>query len=125
MSADQMREVAQASSQYEEVIALEGFNTTVNEAIRQKYGVTGPGGISGDPLRELAHAQLITLHEVIDQDALDIDLIGAGGIGTPEDAIERLGIGPRVKAVQLFSALLNEGFGLIPRILAAIADMAA
>ncbi|OGZ97583.1 MAG: hypothetical protein A3J10_03695 [Candidatus Sungbacteria bacterium RIFCSPLOWO2_02_FULL_54_10] len=121
MSSAEMRYTAIASTAYEEAVALEGFNTTVSDIIRGQYGITEAGGISGDPLRIRAHGKLQELCRIIQEDGLDIDVIGVGGITHAGDAADRLRAGPRVKMVGSLSGLLNRGFGLIPDILKAIA----
>jgi len=123
MSSEQMRQVAQAATCYEEVVALEGFNTTADDNYKAQYGVAEKGGMSGDPLRILADNKLITLHEIVMEEKLDIDIIAVGGIMTPNQAVDRLLIGERVKAVQLFSGIIKNGFSLIPETLEAIANI--
>lgn len=123
MKDEQMRTVARIAAGYDEVIGLEAFNTTVNASIREKFGITEAGGVSGDPLRPLAYSKLITLHEIIMEEGLDLDLIAVGGIMTPEHGIERLQIGERVKAVQVFTGLFKYGLSLIPDTLKDIAHV--
>jgi dihydroorotate dehydrogenase len=57
------------------------------------------------------------------EEKLDIDIIAVGGIMTPNQAVDRLLIGERVKAVQLFSGIIKNGFSLIPETLEAIANI--
>ncbi|MFY9462628.1 MAG: hypothetical protein WAP52_00380 [Candidatus Sungiibacteriota bacterium] len=125
MSLEQMRQIMKASCLFEEVIALEGFNSTVDEEIWRRYDIApGPGGISGDPLCESSHDKLEALYQVAQTENCDIDFISVGGIQEPAEAMRRFEIGPRVKQVQSLSGILDVGFTLIPDTLQLIMDMA-
>lgn len=124
MPEEQLRQVTRIVAHYDEVVALEAFNTTVDKDIREKYGITVPGGTSGDGVRELAQEKTILLHKIIEEENLDIDIIGVGGIMEPRHALDRLAVGNRVKAIQVFSGILKYGPSLIPDILEAIAKTA-
>ncbi len=69
------------------------------------------GGLSGAPLREKALAALRTAREAA---AGRLVLIGVGGIASGADAYARIRAG--ASAVQLYSALIFEGPGLVGRI---------
>ena len=86
-------------------------NTTLSRdgLISANQGETG--GLSGAPLfekstRVLAQLSLLTEGR--------LPLIGVGGIGTPEQAYEKIRAG--ASAVQLYTAMVYEGISLIPRI---------
>lgn len=70
------------------------------------------GGLSGRPLKSLANSTLRRAYLLTEG---RIPLIGVGGISSPEDAYERIRAGASL--VQLYSALIYQGFGLVPRIL--------
>ncbi|NNU81184.1 quinone-dependent dihydroorotate dehydrogenase [Halovulum dunhuangense] len=69
------------------------------------------GGLSGAPLKTRA-TEVMRLLAMRTR----LPLIGVGGIATGADAIERMRAG--ASAVQLYSALVYGGLGLVPRILA-------
>lgn len=70
------------------------------------------GGLSGKPLRPLADDTLRRAYLLTEG---QITLIGVGGISSAEDAYQRIRAGASL--VQLYSALIYQGIGLIPRIL--------
>lgn len=70
------------------------------------------GGLSGKPLKPLAHS---TLRQAYQLTGGRIPLIGVGGISSAEDAYARIRAGASL--VQLYSALVYEGLGLVPEIL--------
>lgn len=70
------------------------------------------GGLSGAPLKTLARAKL---KEAIAAGGGQLPIIAAGGIDSPEEALARLEAGAAM--VQIYSALVFEGPGLIRRIL--------
>ncbi len=121
MSDDQMQHVARTVRKYTQIIALEAFNTTIDERIRAKYGITEIGGVSGDPLEDLAHDKLVLLHHIIEEEYPDLDLIAGGGITQTQHAIDRLAVGRRVKAIQILSGLSTDGFSLVSEIQEALA----
>ena len=69
------------------------------------------GGLSGAPLRPRAEAALIAAAEAAQG---RLTLIGVGGIASGADAYRRIRLG--ASAVQLYSALIFEGPGLVGRI---------
>lgn len=70
------------------------------------------GGLSGSPLR-MQSTEIIQAIQRISQGRLPI--IAVGGIGTPEDAKEKLDAGAAL--IQLYTGLVYHGPGLITRIL--------
>ncbi len=70
------------------------------------------GGLSGAPLFRRSTAVLARLHVL---SAGRLPLIGVGGIGSAEDAYAKIRAG--ASAVQLYTALVYQGLGLVPRIL--------
>lgn len=81
-------------------------NTTI-----ERFGLpdVGPGGLSGGPLhpRSLEVVRLVA-------EATELPVIGVGGISTADHVCAMLGAG--AAAVQLYSALIFEGPGLIHRL---------
>ena len=70
------------------------------------------GGLSGRPLRPLALASLADFHRLTQG---RLPLIGVGGIESGADAYQRIRAGASL--VQIYSALIYRGPGLIPRLL--------
>ncbi|HYG27276.1 MAG TPA: dihydroorotate dehydrogenase (quinone), partial [Caulobacteraceae bacterium] len=86
-------------------------NTTISRlALRSGQAGEG-GGLSGAPLMSLSTQVLRRFHEANDQGLV---LIGAGGVASGADAYAKIRAGAH--AVQLYSAMVFEGPGLIPRI---------
>ena len=69
------------------------------------------GGLSGAPLREGA---LELLADMYRRTGGKVPLIGVGGVSSGRDAYARIRAG--ASAVQLYTAFLNEGLPLLPRI---------
>jgi dihydroorotate dehydrogenase len=69
------------------------------------------GGLSGQPLFEKSTRVLAQLYQMVDG---RVALIGVGGIGSPEQAYEKIRAG--ASAVQLYSALAYQGMSLITEI---------
>ena len=69
------------------------------------------GGLSGAPLFEKSTRVLAQLSKLLDG---RLPLIGVGGIASAEDAYAKIRAG--ASAVQLYSALVYEGFSLVPRV---------
>ncbi|MCA2013066.1 quinone-dependent dihydroorotate dehydrogenase [Cereibacter sphaeroides] len=69
------------------------------------------GGLSGAPLFEKSTRVLAQLSKLLDG---RLPLIGVGGIASAEDAYAKIRAG--ASAVQIYSALVYEGFSLVPRV---------
>jgi dihydroorotate dehydrogenase len=106
-------------------IAIEGgvdglivSNTTISRPpLTSRHGGE-TGGLSGAPLRPLA---LTALQNFAAATGGRLPLIAAGGIASGADAYARIRAGAR--AVQLYSALVYEGPGLVARIKADLAAL--
>ena len=87
-------------------------NTTVSRpsGLRSRWRAE-TGGLSGGPLMALSTAVLRRFHEVA---AGRLVLVGAGGVASGADAYAKIRAGAAV--VQLYSALVYEGPGLVGRI---------
>ena len=71
----------------------------------------GAGGLSGQPLRARATAVIRYLHE---RSHGELPIIGAGGIHSAQDALEKLAAGASL--VQLYTGFIYEGPGLVRKI---------
>ena len=93
-------------------------NTTLDrpESLRSAH-VGESGGLSGAPLKDKALMALTWAHRA---SAGRLALIGVGGIASGADAYARIRAG--ASAVQLYSALIYEGPGLVGRIRRDLAD---
>ena len=89
-------------------------NTTISranlKASQERISEIGNGGLSGQPVKERATEVIKYLHD----NAPDMTIIGVGGIGSGEDAIEKLNAGATL--VQVYSGLIYEGPTLIKNI---------
>ena len=91
-------------------------NTTITRpALRS--GLAGEqGGLSGRPLFDLSTRQLARIHGLTGG---RLPLIGAGGISSADDAWEKVRAGASL--IQLYSALVYQGPGLVADIVAGLA----
>ncbi len=96
--------------------AIIATNTTLAREGLKSADWAQAGGLSGAPLFEKSTRVLAQLSRATDG---KLPLIGVGGIGSPEQAIEKLRAG--ASAVQLYSALAYQGLGLVGRITTGIA----
>ena len=88
-------------------------NTTISRpATLRSPGAGETGGLSGAPLKALARVKLA---EALASSGGQLPVIAVGGIDSPEEALARLEAGAAL--VQLYSALVYEGPGLVRRIL--------
>ncbi len=84
-------------------------NTTVTRPAELKArDKLEAGGLSGRPLKPKSDAMLIEMAKHLSG---KIPIIGVGGISSPEDAQYKLNNGATL--VQLYSALIFQGFGLV------------
>lgn len=104
-------------------IALDGgvdglivSNTTISRPPLRSAYADETGGLSGAPLKSLALAALIGFAKA---SGGQLPLIAAGGIASGADVYARIRAG--ASAVQLYSALVYEGPGLVRRIKADLA----
>lgn len=87
--------------------ALVVSNTTISRPALRSHHAGETGGLSGEPLRELATQRLRDFRKATGG---AIPLVGVGGIATAEHAWERIRAGASL--VQLYSAMVYEGPGL-------------
>jgi dihydroorotate dehydrogenase len=94
-------------------------NTTIGRPPALKSRHRGEaGGLSGAPLGPLARSVLADLYRLTEG---RLPLIGVGGIGSGADAYARIRAGATL--VQLYTALVYDGVGLVARIKAELAAL--
>ncbi|MHA6717980.1 quinone-dependent dihydroorotate dehydrogenase [Sphingomonas sp. RS6] len=98
------------------VDALIVSNTTISRPPLASPQAGEAGGLSGRPLKALAHAKLVEAREA---SGGQLPLISAGGIDGPDEAKRRIDAGAVL--VQIYSALVYHGPGLARRIAASLA----
>ncbi|MDZ4272563.1 MAG: quinone-dependent dihydroorotate dehydrogenase [Erythrobacter sp.] len=91
--------------------ALVVSNTTISRPALRSHHADEAGGLSGEPLRDLALQRLRDFRKATGG---AIPLVGVGGIASAEHAWERIRAGASL--VQLYSAMVYEGPGLGARI---------
>jgi dihydroorotate dehydrogenase len=96
-------------------------NTTVSrpESLRGAHRAQG-GGLSGAPLMAPSTAVLARMHTLTQG---RLPLIGVGGVGSAEDAYAKIRAGASL--VQLYTALVYQGFGLVPCVQRGLAALLA
>jgi dihydroorotate dehydrogenase len=97
--------------------ALIVANTTVSRPPLKSRFASETGGLSGAPLKPLA---LETIRQFRRTSGGELPLIGVGGIATTDDAWERIRAGASL--VQLYTALVYEGPGIVRRIARGLAE---
>jgi len=114
LAADDLQDVAEvcAGSAVDGVIIS---NTTISRPTLRSVHATETGGLSGRPLFELSTRCLKTFHAM---SGGKIPLVGVGGISDAATALEKIRAGASL--VQLYSALVYQGPGLINRICAGL-----
>ncbi|AMR29688.1 dihydroorotate dehydrogenase [Hymenobacter psoromatis] len=94
---------------------LVATNTTIGRAglttPTPTVAAYGAGGLSGRPLRARATEVIAYLHQ---KSRGELPIIGAGGIHSAQDALEKLAAGATL--VQLYTGFIYEGPGLVGRI---------
>jgi dihydroorotate dehydrogenase len=91
-------------------------NTTITRPPLRSRHAGETGGLSGEPLRELA---LQRLRDFRKASGGAIPLIGVGGIASAEDAWNSILAGASL--IQIYSAMIYEGPGLAQRIVTGLA----
>jgi dihydroorotate dehydrogenase len=105
--ADEDLVAAVARARGEGVSGLVATNTTLS---RDRFDPKEAGGLSGRPLWPLARQKI----EKVLQAASGLPVVGVGGIERAEQVSELLSLG--CAAVQLYSALIFQGPGLVSRL---------
>lgn len=91
--------------------ALIVSNTTIARPVLKSPHAGEAGGLSGEPLKDIALARLRDFRSATGG---AIPLIGVGGIATAQDAWARIRAGASL--IQLYSAMIYEGPGIARRI---------
>lgn len=91
-----------------DVAGIVATNTTLSRDGAPAYAASLTGGLSGAPLAPRARTVLASLAARVEK---KIPIVSVGGIGTPDDVIERLRAGATL--VQLYTALVYQGPGLV------------
>ena len=87
-------------------------NTTVSRPDSLKSAAkTEKGGLSGKPLKEKSTETIREMYRLTEG---KVPIIGVGGIASGEDAYEKIKAG--ASAVEVYSALVYHGMGLVPKI---------
>jgi len=98
--------------------AVIATNTTVSrEGVGHLRASREPGGLSGAPLKALATAVVAKLRRAL---PASVAIIGVGGIANEADAREKLDAGANL--VQLYTALVYRGPGLVGEIVRGLAS---
>lgn len=104
---EDIAEVARISG----IDAVIATNTTLSRDGLQSRFAEQAGGMSGAPLFERSTRVLARLSQLTQG---KIPLVGVGGVGSAEQAYEKIRAG--ATTVQVYTAMVYEGLGLIPRI---------
>ena len=110
LSAAELSEIADVARN-SGVDAIIATNTTLDRTGLHSTHRDEKGGLSGAPLFEKSTRVLAQLSHLTEG---RIPLIGVGGIGTPEQAYQKIRAG--ASAVQLYTALVYHGLSLVPQI---------
>ncbi len=118
LDEDQMRDIAETTL----AAGVDGLvigNTTVTRPATLKSGNRdAPGGLSGEPLFALSTACLAAMYRFTEG---RIPIVGCGGVASGADAYAKIRAGASL--VQLYSALVFEGPGLVRRIKSELAAL--
>ena len=110
LDAEALADVADAALETR-VAAIIATNTTLSRDGLASAHRAETGGLSGAPLFARSTQVLAHLARIL---AGRMPLVGVGGIGSAEDAYAKIRAG--ASAVQLYTALVYEGLGLVSRI---------
>jgi dihydroorotate dehydrogenase len=110
LGAGEPDQIVRVAAQHK-VDAIIVANTTVSRPLLKSRHRNEAGGLSGEPLRPLA---LKALRDFREASGATIPLIGVGGIGSVDDAWQRICAGASL--VQLYTAMVYQGPGLARRI---------
>jgi dihydroorotate dehydrogenase len=116
LNAGDHERIVQASIDHH-VDALIVSNTTVSRPPLKSAFAKEAGGLSGEPLKSLA---LEALREFRRASGGEIPVIAVGGIASADDAWERITAGASL--VQLYSAMVFEGPGIVRAIVKGLAE---
>jgi dihydroorotate dehydrogenase len=112
LNDDELADIA-AVAEAAGIAAIIATNTTISRSHLKSASADEKGGLSGQPLFEKSTRVLATLSQ-----ATHLPLIGVGGIGDAEQAWQKIRAG--ASALQLYTALVYHGLGLVHDILRGI-----
>ncbi len=96
-------------------------NTTISrEAVKGLPHAEETGGLSGRPLRAMSTSIIEKLRAAL---GADFPIIGAGGIFSAQDALEKIAAG--ANAVQIYTGFIYKGPAVVPEIARALKENAA
>jgi dihydroorotate dehydrogenase len=116
---DEPRQIVRAAIDHGIDAMIVGNTTVSRPALRSRHAGEA-GGLSGAPLKPLA---LETLRRFRSETGGELPLVGVGGIGSAEDAWERIRAGASL--VQLYTAMVYEGPSIGRRIALGLAERLA
>jgi dihydroorotate dehydrogenase len=97
------------------IAGIVATNTTIaRDGLRSRHAYEA-GGLSGAPLFARSTAVLARVHALTGG---RLPLVGVGGVGSAPEAYAKIRAG--ASAVQLYTALVYQGLGVMPRILAGL-----
>jgi dihydroorotate dehydrogenase len=102
------------------VAGIVATNTTLARDDLASRNAREAGGLSGQPLFVPSTIVLAKLHAMTEG---RMPLIGVGGVATPDHAYAKIRAG--ASAVQLYTALVYRGLGLVPHLLAGLDSLLA
>jgi dihydroorotate dehydrogenase len=108
LGRDELAEVAAVAEEHG-LAGIIATNTTLSRDGLKSGNRGETGGLSGQPLFEMATRSLAYLSTVT-----DLPLVGVGGIGSAEQAYAKIRAG--ASALQLYTALIYGGIGLVTEI---------
>jgi dihydroorotate dehydrogenase len=111
LSEQNKKDIAEVVARHK-VDGLVVTNTTVSRPkTLQSYDKIETGGLSGAPLRDLSTQVISDMYSLTNG---QVPIIGAGGIASGQDALDKIKAGASV--VQVYSALTYHGMPLVKRI---------
>ena len=109
---NQQKQLACLVLQHSWISAIIISNTTIDRNLSLKSPcIFEAGGLSGQPLLQKSNQVLKNFYQLTEG---KIKLIGVGGISSAEDVYQKMCYGASL--VQIYSAFIYEGFGLVERI---------
>jgi dihydroorotate dehydrogenase len=109
---NQQKQLACLVLQHSWISAIIISNTTIDRNLSLKSPNSSQiGGLSGQPLLQKSNQVLKNFYQLTEG---KVKLIGVGGISSAEDVYQKMCYGASL--VQIYSAFIYEGFGLVERI---------
>ncbi len=122
LDLDMQQEIAKIVSKHHSVGTINGLiisNTTIKRELNlSSTNAQEAGGLSGKPLFSLSNEILKNFYRYTET---KVPIIAAGGISCGQDAFEKICLGASL--IQLYSALIYQGFGLVEKIKTELASI--